>query len=370
MNRSSPAAFMSYVRFEDDHNYGRLSELCRLLSAEVRVQTGEEFHIFQDRKDIGWGESWRRRIDESLDAVTFLIPVITPSFFKSEACRNELARFLEREKSLNRSDLVLPIYYVDTPLLNDPEQQANDDLAEVIASHQFADWRHLRFELFSSPIVGKALEQLAVQVRQALERVMPISDRSQQPQVKGTSGAETETEEVGLLEATQASQEMLRLVSKLRVDLNFILARVASKLKRFDSLTSKPSEEKTRRAEQIAVEVASELQNGSERISEDLPKLDRAINIFIRFLSDLLASAEEGDEESIDLEAMLAGLHDKIKSGLKPLRSHRKSILDMAQRSGKIKPAARHLAESVDGMIAPLERFGSFCEDSIRMLNQ
>lgn len=71
MKRVTPAAFISYVRFEDEHNNGRLSELCRLLSAEVRVQTGDQFDIFQDRKDIGWGENWKRRIDESIDVVTY-----------------------------------------------------------------------------------------------------------------------------------------------------------------------------------------------------------------------------------------------------------------------------------------------------------
>jgi hypothetical protein len=370
MNRATPAAFISYVRFEDEHNNGRLSDFCRLLSAEIRVQTGEEFYIFQDRKDIGWGENWEHRIDESIDAVTFLIPIITPSYFKSEACRNELARFLEREKKQGRNDLILPIYYVNTPLLNDPEKLATDELAQVIASHQYADWRHLRFEPFSSSQVGKALEQLAIQIRQALERI-PTTETSQQRVAQAADSAEIE-EEVGLLEATQTSQEMLKLVSKLAVELNYIIARVSTKLKRFDNLTKKPTEEKTKRAEQLAFEVASELDSGAERINEHLPKLERGIDIFIRFLSDLLSSveSEEDDGESINYEQTLAGLHDKIKSSLVRLRSHRKSILDMAQRSGRIKPAARRLAQAVDGIISPLERFGSFCEQSIRNLNQ
>ena len=82
------------------------------------TQTGQEFTIFQDR-DIQWGQNWKRRIEKSLDEeVTFLIPIITPSFFKSKACRDELGRFLERERRLNRDDLILPVYYVDTPLIN------------------------------------------------------------------------------------------------------------------------------------------------------------------------------------------------------------------------------------------------------------
>jgi hypothetical protein len=53
-----PAAFMSYVNFDDTHEEGRLTEFCRRLSGEVRMQTGEESCIFQDRKDIDWGQQW------------------------------------------------------------------------------------------------------------------------------------------------------------------------------------------------------------------------------------------------------------------------------------------------------------------------
>ena len=51
----SAVAFMSYVRSDDEHENGRLTEFCKRLSGEVRMQTGEEFHIFQDRSDIASG---------------------------------------------------------------------------------------------------------------------------------------------------------------------------------------------------------------------------------------------------------------------------------------------------------------------------
>ena len=160
---------MGYVTSDD--RYERLTEFRERLSNEVRVQIGEEFSIFQDRKDILWGQNWKKRIEESLDEVTFLIPIITPSFFNSQYCRRELERFLEREKELKRDDLVLPIYYVDCPLLNDEEKRTEDKLAQAIFAHQYADWRDLRFEPFASPQVGRTLAKLAVQIRDALERV-------------------------------------------------------------------------------------------------------------------------------------------------------------------------------------------------------
>ncbi len=168
-----PAGFMSYFSFDDQHDNGRLSELRERLEGEVRMQTGERFEIFQDRSHIAWGQQWQERIDESVDAVTFLIPIITPGFFKSDPCLSELERFLGREKQLKRSDLILPIYYVNCPILNDEAKREADPMVKVIAARQYADWRELRFELFTSPDVGKMLAKMALQIVEALGRGKP-----------------------------------------------------------------------------------------------------------------------------------------------------------------------------------------------------
>jgi hypothetical protein len=81
----------------------------------VRAQTGREFVIFQDRADIAWGQNWQQRIDGALDVVTLLLVIITPGFFGSAACRREVSRFLERQRVLGRSDLILPVYYISAP---------------------------------------------------------------------------------------------------------------------------------------------------------------------------------------------------------------------------------------------------------------
>jgi parallel beta-helix repeat protein len=170
----APLAFLSYAIINDSHDAGRISELHKRLSYEVEIQTGEPFPIFQDREDIQWGQTWQERLTESVDAATFLIPVITPSFFKRPWCREELSRFLEREQQLGRNDLILPIYYVDCPFLNDSGHCPDDPLAAAIASRQRADWRELRFEPFTNPLVGKTLADMAVQIRNALERLRPV----------------------------------------------------------------------------------------------------------------------------------------------------------------------------------------------------
>lgn len=164
------AAFMSYARSDDKHDDGQLSQFRERLSAEVRMQTGEDFRIFQDRSDIAWGQNWQQRIDEALDAVTVLLVIITPGFFRSSACRSEVERFLSRERQLGRRDLILPLYYVSAAELENPRYRENDRLAQELASRQFIDWRELRFEPLSSPVVRKELARLATSIRDVFWR--------------------------------------------------------------------------------------------------------------------------------------------------------------------------------------------------------
>jgi len=212
-----PAAFMSYVRFVDQHEGGKLTQFRERLAAEVQVQTGEEFPIFQDRNDIAWGQNWKARIEEALDAVTLLIPIITPAFFYSPPCREELARFLERERDLGRQDLILPVYYVSSPELDDPERRKSDELAKVLAARQYPDWRELRFEPFTSPVVGRALAHMASRMRDSFWRQLlptqPSRPRRSRPASAQAAGSEaTGTESAATVRPAAKSEPPTRVV--------------------------------------------------------------------------------------------------------------------------------------------------------------
>jgi len=192
----NPGAFMCYARINDRD--GSLTKLREKLSEEVEEHIGEKFPIFQDIEDIKWGQDWKERIDESLSEVTFFIPIITPSFFKSKYCCDELKRFLNREKKLERNDLILPIYYIETPLLEKESEReiTNHDsdserdiktLAQIISARQRADWRKLRSKCrisFNYEEIYNSLEGLATQIRNALERLPPIETESKSREIK------------------------------------------------------------------------------------------------------------------------------------------------------------------------------------------
>jgi len=162
---AGPAAFMSYVRFDDAHEDGQLTAFRERLAGEIRIQTGHEFPIFQDRNDIAWGQNWRQRIEETLDEASLLLVIVTPSLFHSPACRDEVARFRDREQTLGRTDLILPVYYVGAREMDDSDLRKANDLASLLWSRQYADWRELRFEPLTSSVVRKQIAALATRMR-------------------------------------------------------------------------------------------------------------------------------------------------------------------------------------------------------------
>ena len=173
MAEREPVAFLSYVRSDDAHDFGRISELRRSLEGEVKIQTGHAFHIFQDRNDISWGEQWKERIESALRGVTFLIPIVTPSYFQSPACRSEFHTFLIREKELGEERLILPIYYVSCDEM-DSDLDAADKIAAVLKARNWADWRGFRFTELTSPQLREQIASLAKAIKSTIKELEAV----------------------------------------------------------------------------------------------------------------------------------------------------------------------------------------------------
>lgn len=170
MAAKPPDAFLSYTRFDDQNDGGAISEFRRRLANAVRAVTGETFEIFQDVDGIGLGEHWPGKLDEMLEETRFFMPILTPSFFRSQACRDELEKFLRAEHDRGRNDLVLPIYYISCRVLEDPSLRASDPLVSAIHERQREDWRERRWKPVEDPEVRRSLEALAYKIDDARRR--------------------------------------------------------------------------------------------------------------------------------------------------------------------------------------------------------
>lgn len=166
-----PEAFLSYTRLDDEYFGGAITSLRRLLELGVQVVTGDRnFNIFQDVDSIEFGQKWQKRLTEAIATARFLIPVVTPLFFRSGPCRDELEKFIEHEKSLGRDDLILPIYFVTAPVLERPELLKDDSLASELGSRQRYDWRIQADLPPNDPQIRRAARELAQNIATAIAR--------------------------------------------------------------------------------------------------------------------------------------------------------------------------------------------------------
>jgi formylglycine-generating enzyme required for sulfatase activity len=171
MGSKPPDAFLSYTRFDD--RQGKISQFRQELEDEVRAVTGVAFAIFQDVDDIDVGERWSDKLDQMLDVARFFIPILTPSYFNSAACRDELKKFLKAEERAGRDDLILPIYWITCPVLENKELRQRDDLAIAIDQRHRWDWRDLREHTFRNRKVRLKLHELAEAIATARQTRVP-----------------------------------------------------------------------------------------------------------------------------------------------------------------------------------------------------
>jgi hypothetical protein len=154
-------AFWSYTRFDDNNDHSWLSNLKESVETEVRALSGKHVEIFQDVDGILWGEQWRDKLQQSAASAAFLIPIITPSYFTSDACRMELEWFIEREKQTHFHDLILPLYYIPSQKLDDAFQKGSDWLASAISDHNYENIQRYRHRKIESRDARKMVTRLA-----------------------------------------------------------------------------------------------------------------------------------------------------------------------------------------------------------------
>ena len=172
MPKSPALAFLSYTRKDDEFFGGYITAFRKMLENAVQVVTGEtSFQVFQDIDGIVIGENWEKKLDEAIHGSSFFVPMLSPLFFNSQHCREEVEKFLEHERTLKRSDLILPIYFLTTAKLEKEEEKTKDPLATEFAKRQLFDWRQQANVPLQDPAGREAILALARAVANALERL-------------------------------------------------------------------------------------------------------------------------------------------------------------------------------------------------------
>ena len=61
-----------------------------------------------------------------------------------------MTQFVDRENASAFKELILPLYYIETPKLTDQFEQASDYLVKVVAEHNYQDFTNLRHRSLAS----------------------------------------------------------------------------------------------------------------------------------------------------------------------------------------------------------------------------
>jgi CheY-like chemotaxis protein len=215
---SQPQAFLSYTRVDDEFFGGAITGLRRLLELGVQVVTGDRsFQIFQDVDGIEFGEQWQKELDQAISAARFLIPILTPLFFRSDACRDELGKFVQHERSTGRNDLILPIYFVTTPLLEKDDLLKTDPLAVEISKRQRYDWRSQADLPINDPQLRRAVKDLSEKIDKALQRTQAVPPHEQMAR-RQHAQSEVETASRRLVDQIDLAKKKVSLRRILWVD--------------------------------------------------------------------------------------------------------------------------------------------------------
>ena len=362
-NTNEFEAFLSYARVDDERDNGRITALRRDLSDEVAMRMGVDFPIFQDLDDIFAGQRWKNRIHSVIDGATFLIPIITPSFFNSEMCMDEVRQFIEREHKLNRDDLIIPILYLPTPELENSE----NEIAQNLSSRQYYRWDDLRFEDTDSNEYRRAVAELAGQIVSAIER---SKESEQEPIV--AIGNQTHDEDdadasSGFLELIAEAEEAMPLFVQTTLEFadklnEFNEASVAATSEiEFASRSGKPASARlvaVRRFTKRLDNPTKEMEILADEYIDHLMRVGSGIDALITQLSH--TSDEEDLEAARELLATLAGLLDGAERGMASLMELHETISPMYNLSSTLRPVLRRITGAINKIVPSVDIFRSW----------
>lgn len=155
--------FLSYTRKKDEFNV--VSDFQRHLVNELKLYVPNAT-LFQDKNEIGAGDDFSEVITEELDAADVLLILVSNAWLLSDWGRREFELFTKKERDSGREPRVLPVLWVSTPELKNPD----DAIAKELDKIQYEDWRDLRHENWQNP-------NIRMQVAKLAERVVAIAMR-------------------------------------------------------------------------------------------------------------------------------------------------------------------------------------------------
>jgi hypothetical protein len=365
--------FWSYVREDDVGDDGRILTLSRDIRASYRLQTAEDLRLFVDRESIQWGEEWEKLIGDAIAGTTFFIPLITPSYFQSNACRQELLKFVREADRLGLRQLLMPVYWVTVKELEQDGPDSSDEAIRAIATHQWQDLREVRLEERESAEYRKAVNGLAGEIaKRAVEVAETVDDVPSRP-AEILEEATEDDGEPGILEILTEGDEAFEKLTN-------IMGGIAEDIKEVGEISETANSDLeaavargqgTKAALTITERYARQLSDPADRIADrgqefaaSMTSLDASmhtrLNIlgeegslsdehveFLRGVEELAATSDEALDQLADMVRSATALANvsrslrapvrRMKEGLQGVLDGRAIIAEWGRRAGDLR---------------------------------
>jgi hypothetical protein len=362
---ADPVGFWCYSRRDDELDGGRIRRLSEFIADEFEIITGDRLEIFVDDSSLSWGDAWRSRIESALASATFLIPVVTPRFLKSQWCRKEVITFSGHASSLGLDELLLPIHYVNVPQIT--AEQSDDEVVSLLSRRQFVDWRELRLADEGSPEYRRAIHGLALRLSEILETASP----SPLPVISETA---TEEDEPGLIDLMEQAEsafpewvETVEELGKVTQEISEIMVWGTDKIAASDARGGGfAGRVKVIRdlAERLKLPAGRASLLGA-KYSNSLLGIDPGIIRLIRSVSEGVIDAED-EEVAQDLFEQVRALVDVTRTTTPELKSFAESARSAGTGSRHIRPLMNEIYTAfqkvVDGQ-AIIEEWGRLIDE-------
>lgn len=350
--------------------------------------TGATIDIFTDREHIRWGEDFRAKLDEALQATLFFIPILTPTYFTREECRNELRRFATSASKVGLPQLLLSVRYVPVP---DLIEDSGDELKAIAARMQYEPWERMRLLDEASADYRAAINRLALRLVEltqeleasggpagqgtlagsaaiatdaGIERVSAdgVSPSSTMPASSvvdpiGAAGGQVEAREdaPGLLDRLvdlgPAMQDWGQAVEALPPAIEAFNARFSAATEEMNAANSRPNSfaAKVRIARQLARDIEPELLNLEKRsrdYSTELIRLDPAVRAVIEIASNQVNQA--GSRRALE---QLVGMIEASKTAVSGMKTAADAAKANEGISRDLRPVLRRFETAMRNII-------------------
>ena len=271
--------FVSYVHEDNDYFGGAITAFADDLARAFRVNTGNDIEVVIDTKALKWGDDWKSRLSEEVDAAQFMLAVVTPNYLKSDACRDELLQFSAAAESLDKPRRLLSLIWIPLPTAMTADR--NDPALRIINESQFKDGSGLRDLERGSTKYRRALESLAHSLADAVEA-------SRKP-ILSTTRPPSEADETSLLEILAEFEDSKDEITNALQSYIQQFMRVGEKL----SLISPPPGATPKEAQAAIARGARDLTGPAAQLETASHELTRAWATVDRVLGAWLGSHDQ-----------------------------------------------------------------------------